>query len=178
MIVYRCVITGDEMLSDAYPLNPVKDENGEIVEGLMYCESRNIVKGGGDIDIGCGNSFGGGGEDEAADSTVETVNNVIDGFQYTETQVGSATDFKSWLKEYMGAVRNALRAKGKPKEEIQAFMGTASGIARYLLKNFSDLQFYLGPAFNPEAMVFSIYTEGATTPNFLYIMGGFEQEKF
>jgi hypothetical protein len=179
MIVYRCVITGDEMLSDAYPLKPVVDSDGNVVEGLMYCESKNITKGGGDVDIGCGNSFGGGGgDDEAVDDAVETVNNVIDGFQYTETQVGGANDFKSWLKEYFGAVRAQLRDKGKPKEEIQAFMGTASGIAKYLLTNFTDLQFFLGPAFNPEAMVFSIYPEGNTTPNFLYIMGGYEQEKF
>lgn len=179
MIVYRCVITGDEMLSDAYPLKPVVNSDGEVVEGLMYCESKNVTKGGGEVDIGCGNSFGGGGgDDEAVDDTVETVNNVIDGFQYTETQVGGAADFKAWLKEYMGAVRAALRTKGKPKDEIQTFMGHAAGIAKYLLTNFSDLQFYLGPSFNPESMVFSIYPEGATTPNFLFIMGGFEQEKF
>mmetsp|Transcript_36496 Transcript_36496/g.26572 ORF Transcript_36496/g.26572 Transcript_36496/m.26572 type:complete len:179 (-) Transcript_36496:12-548(-) len=178
MIVYRCLITGDEMLSDAYKLHEVVDSDGNVVEGLMYCESKNIAKGGDDVDIGCGNSFGGGGEEDAVDSTAETVNNVIDSFQYTETQVGGASDFKAWLKEYFQQVRKILRDKGKPKEEIQAFMGTASGIAKYLLTNFSDLQFYLGPAFNPESMCFSIYPEGATTPNFLYIMGGIDAEKF
>ena len=60
-------------------------------------ESKNITKTDGDVDIGCGNSFGGGGEDEGG-ATVETVNNVIDGFAYTETQVGTAADFKSWIK--------------------------------------------------------------------------------
>eukprot|EP00604_Paraphysomonas_vestita_P000951 CAMPEP_0174817668 /NCGR_PEP_ID=MMETSP1107-20130205/155_1 /TAXON_ID=36770 /ORGANISM="Paraphysomonas vestita, Strain GFlagA" /LENGTH=179 /DNA_ID=CAMNT_0016028593 /DNA_START=89 /DNA_END=628 /DNA_ORIENTATION=- len=179
MIVYRDIISGDEMLSDAFPLKPVVDENGEVIEGLMYCESRNITKGGGDIDIGCGNSFGGATEDDAGvDDSVQTVNNVIDSFQYTETQVGSATDFKAWIKEYMNAVRQKLRDAGKEREQIQAFMGQAPNIAKFLLKNFKDLQFYLGPAFDPSTMVFSLYAEGATTPNFYFIMGGYVQEKF
>jgi hypothetical protein len=145
----------------------------------MMCESKNIVKGGGDVDIGCGNSFGGTGEDDAGvDDQVQTVNNVVDGFQYTETQIGGANDFKAWIKEYMNAVVLKLREKGTPKEEIQAFKASAPGIAKFFLKNFSDVQFYLGASFNPESMVFSIYPEGAVTPNFYFIMGGLKAEKF
>jgi hypothetical protein len=138
-----------------------------------------ITKNSDDVDVGCGNAFGSGGEDaEGVDSSASTVNNVIDGFQYTETQIGSANDFKSWIKEYMNAVVLKLREKGKPKEEIQAFKATAPSVAKFFLKNFSDVQFYLGPSFNSESMVFSIYPEGATTPNFYYIMGGLIAEKF
>ncbi len=83
------------MLSDAYKLIPVVDKDGNTVEGLMMCESKNITKSDGDIDVGCGNAFGSGGEEgEGVDNTVQTVNNVIDGFQYTETQIGTANDFK------------------------------------------------------------------------------------
>ena len=78
----------------------------------------------------------------------------------------------------MNAIRTHMRSKGKDKEEIQAFMATAPGIAKFLLKNFNDLQFYLGPAFNPETMVFSMYPEGAVAPNFYYISQGFDQVKF
>ena len=31
MIVYRDIISGDEMLSDAYPLKPVVDKDGVVV---------------------------------------------------------------------------------------------------------------------------------------------------
>jgi len=179
MIVYRDLITGDEMLSDAFPLKQVVDADGNNIEGLMYCESKNIVKNADEVDVGCGNAFGSGGEEDAGvDSTAQTVNNVIDGFQYTETQIGGPTDFKSWIKEYFNAVVVKLREKGKPKEQIQAFKAQAPEIAKFLLKNFSDVQFYLGPSFNSESMVFSIYPEGAVTPNFYFIMGGYEAEKF
>jgi hypothetical protein len=145
----------------------------------MMCESKMISKSSDDVDVGCGNAFGSGGdEDGGVDSSVQTVNNVIEGFQYTETQVGGASDFKSWIKDYMNAIVLKLREKGKPKEEIQAFKATAPGIAKFLLTRFSEVQFYLGPSFNPESMVFSIYPEGATTPSFYYIMGGMQAEKF
>ncbi len=78
----------------------------------------------------------------------------------------------------MNAVVLKLREKGTPKEEIQAFKATAPNIAKFFLTNFSDVQFFLGPSFNSESMVFSIYPDGAVTPNFYYIMGGFVAEKF
>lgn len=145
----------------------------------MCCESKMINKGGDDVDIGCGNSFGGDtGEDGPADDTVQKVNNVIDGFQYTETSVGSAIDLKGFLKDYFNAIVLKLREMKTPKEEIQAFKATCPLVATFLIKNFKELQFYLGPSFCPESMVFSIYPDGAVTPNFYFIMGGFKSEKF
>ncbi len=150
------------------------------IEGLICAESKLIVKNSEDIDVGCGNEFGSGGENEDGplENTAQKVNNIIDGFQYTETQVGSASDFKSWIKEYFNAVVLKLREKGKPKEEIQAFKALAPEIAKFFLKNFADLQFYLGPSFDSSTMVFSIYAEGAETPTFYYILGGYDVEKF
>lgn len=145
----------------------------------MYCESKNIVKSSDDVDVGCGNAFGSGGEEDGGvDSTAQTVNNVIDGFQYTETQIGTANDFKAWIKEYMNLVVTKLREKNTPKEQIQAFKASAPNVAKFFLKRFSDVQFYLSASFNSESMVFSIYPEGAVTPNFYYIMGGILSEKF
>lgn len=201
MIVYVDLISGDEVLSDAFTLKQVVDKDGAIVEGLMFVESKMIKKSDDDIDVGCGNAFGGDEEGEAGgDSGVAMVNNVVDGFQYTETQIGTANDFKAWIKEYMNAIVTKLRESGKPKEEIQAFKGQAAGIAKFFLTNFSELQFYLGkcrifikivdicwyiciymyigPSFVADSMVFSIYPEGATTPNFYYIMGGLKASKF
>mmetsp|Transcript_24403 Transcript_24403/g.22174 ORF Transcript_24403/g.22174 Transcript_24403/m.22174 type:complete len:183 (+) Transcript_24403:33-581(+) len=182
MIVYKDVISDDEVLSDAFVLQQVIDGDGTAIEGFMFVESKNIVKSGDDVDVGCGNAFGsGGGEDDeggGVDNSAQTVNNVIDGFQYTETQIGSLSDFKSWIKEYLNNVVIKLREKGKPKEFIQAFKAQATNIAKYLFKNFKDLQFYLGPSYNSETMIFSLYPEGALTPNFYYIMGALTAEKF
>jgi Translationally controlled tumour protein len=145
----------------------------------MMVESKMISKNDDDVDIGNSGPPAEGGEDEGpAGGGPVQVNNVVDGFQYTETQIGTPSDFKAWIKEYMNAIVLKLRESGKPKEEIQAFKATAPNIAKFLLKNFSDVQFYLGPSFCADSMVFSIYPEGALVPNFYYIMGGMKREKF
>ena len=176
MIVYKDVLSGDEVLSDAFSLKEVLDKDGNTVPGLMMIESKMISKSD-DVDVGCGDAFGGGGDDGPAD-TSQMVNNVVDSFQLTETQIGSPSDFKAWIKEYMNLIRSYMKEKGLGKEKIQEFMGKATGIAKFLLQNFSDLQFYLGPAFNPDTMIFSLYPEGAVVPNFYYIMDGLAAEKF
>jgi hypothetical protein len=178
MLVYTDLLSGDELLSDAFSLKQVMDADGTPVEGLMYCESKMVQKGGDAVDIGCGGAFGGDDPDAGADDTVETVNNVIDRFGYTETQIGSASDFKGWIKDYMNAIRQKKRDAGVDKEKIKEFMACAPKIATYFLKRFSDVQFYLGPSFSPESMVFSIYEDGDTTPRFYYIMDGMVANKF
>ena len=75
MIVYKDIISGDEAISDSYKIQPVM-ENGEEVPGLIEADSALIAVGVGDIDIGCGNAFGGAGADEGADDTVEKENNI------------------------------------------------------------------------------------------------------
>eukprot|EP01041_Mallomonas_annulata_P008680 gene8680-17919_t len=180
MIVYRDIISGDEVLSDAFKLVPVLDDDGNEIPGLMQCASMMIKPAGDDVDVGCGNAFGGTSEEDAgpAGETVAMVNNVVTGFQYTETTCGTAVDLKTFLKSYFGAIREHMKSKGKPQEDIKAFMATAPVIATFLIKKFKDLQFFLTASFNPETMVYSIYPEGATAPNFIYIMSGLIAEKF
>lgn len=62
-------------------------------------DSANVAVGGGDIDIGCGNAFGGAAEDEGADDTVEKENNISGaraGFGYTVSQSASQSGSTSW----------------------------------------------------------------------------------
>jgi hypothetical protein len=77
MIIFKCRFSGDEMLSDAFKPVNVKDADGNEVPGLIEIESIKVNKSGGEVDIGCGNEFGGEGGDEVED-TSEAVNNVID----------------------------------------------------------------------------------------------------
>jgi hypothetical protein len=44
MIIYKCRFTGDEMCSDAFKPGPVKDDEGNIVEGLMQIQSQKVNK--------------------------------------------------------------------------------------------------------------------------------------
>ena len=181
MLIYKCRVTGDELISDAYKLRPVIDpETKEEVEGLMECDSMMVTKGGGNIDIGAGNAFGGANDDdEGVADTVEKVNNVIDsdlGFGLSEVPL-KKIDLKEYLKTYCGAIR--LLLKDDPKIEgprVKAFTQSAPNFCKFLLTKYDDLQFFMSPAFNPDgAMVYSYYRD--TTQVFVFIKEGLIEEK-
>merc|ERR1711871_1318360 len=133
------MISGDEVLSDAFSLKDVLDKEGNVVPGLMMIESKMISKSD-DVDVGCGDAFGGGDADGPID-TSQMVNNVIDSFQLTEYQMGSQADFKAWIKESMNAIRTQMKEKGLGKEKIQEFMGKAQGIAKFFYRIFPIFNF-------------------------------------
>mmetsp|Transcript_10879 Transcript_10879/g.16067 ORF Transcript_10879/g.16067 Transcript_10879/m.16067 type:complete len:181 (-) Transcript_10879:425-967(-) len=180
MLVYKDLFTGDELMSDSHKINPVVDEDGEEVPGLFEVESRTIAVGGDNIDIGCGNAFGGGDED--VDDNVEKENNIISesaGFGYTEIPFGSKAEFKAYLKDHVRKIRSELKANGKPQAEIKQFMSEAPEFVKWLLGMYSEFQFYVGRAINPEAcFVYAYYKEGALNPTFVFIKEGLLQEKF
>jgi hypothetical protein len=66
----------------------------------------------------------------------------------------------------------------KRKEKIQLFKSQGAGIAKFLIKNHADLQFYLLASFDPESMVFAMYPEGAVAPYFYFIQAATSEEKF
>jgi hypothetical protein len=182
MLIYKCRVTGDEMISDAYNLRDVVDDEGNVVPELMECDSLSVNKdSGANVDVGGGNAFGGGGEDEAPEDTSENVNNVIDeglGFGYNECPMGKK-DFKDFLKSYCGAVRTMLKEDPKIEgPEVKAFTQAAPEFCKFLLKKADDLQFYMSSSFNPDGcMALAYYKEGALQPTFIYIKKGLIEEK-
>ncbi|CAM9461056.1 unnamed protein product [Phaeothamnion confervicola] len=177
MLVYKDVVSGDEMCTDAFAQSPVLDTEGNPVPGLFEIESRTITKGGDNIDIGCGGEFG--GAEEEVNDTVEKVNNVIESFRLTEVPFGNKNEFKDWIKEYVRKVRSAHKEKGTPQEKIKEFMAQAPEMVKFLMGQFKEWQFYTGESMDSEAgMVFAYYKEEAPTPTFVYINFGLVEEKF
>jgi hypothetical protein len=58
MRIFQDLFTGCEIISDSYPF--VQFADGAFVE----IRSRNVVKGDVEVDVGCGNAFGGKNEGE------------------------------------------------------------------------------------------------------------------
>jgi len=177
MIVYKDLISGDEMMTDAFPRNPVHDNDGNVVEGLFEVESSMSVKGSDNIDIGCGNAFG--GDEQAADSSVEKVNNVVDSFTYTEVPFGKKSELKEYLRDYFRSIRSKLKEDGTPQPEIKEFMSQAPAMVVFLLGKFADMQTFAGESMTAEGgMAYGYYKDGAHCPTFVYITKSLEAEKF
>ena len=177
MIVYNDIISGDEMMTDAFPQETVLDSDGNLVEGLFGVKSSTMSKGGENVDVGCGSAFGGG--DEVLDDSVEKVNNVIDPFKYTEVPFSKKSEMLDYLKSYVRNVRTKLRESGTPQPEIKEFMAQAPAMVKFLMSKFDDLQTFVGESMDADGMiVFGYYPESAHHPTFLYLKKGLKAEKF
>ena len=179
MLVYQDLFTEDEMMSDSYRRNPI-EVDGEVIEGLFEVESENRAVGADDVDIGCGNEFGGG--DDAMDDSVETENTVSGtrtGFNYTEMPFSSKAELKEYLKDYMRRIRAHMKESGAERETIKQFMEESGKAAIWLINKYRDLQFFMGPSMDPDAgIVYAYYKDGAITPTFVYFKWGLRECKF
>ena len=105
------------MISDSFPISEVTDSEGNKVNGMFKVKSKNVAVDD-NVDIGCGNAFG-GDADEGPPADVETVNNIVDSFKYQETNLGTASDLKEFLKGYFPAVVAAKKEAGVPQEQVR-----------------------------------------------------------
>jgi len=155
MIIYKDLLTGDEIISDSYNL--------KLIDNIVYeadCKKINI--GGESFDVG-GNPSAEGGE-EALDDNVETKLDVAHSFRLTETQFDKKT-YLSHLKTYMKKVKEGLKEKGASDDEVKEFETGASAYAKKIIGKFKDFEFLIGESMDPDGMVVLLnYREDGTTP--------------
>merc|ERR1712230_44990 len=149
MLLYTDALTGDEMISDAYDLK-------EIDDVVYEADSKMIVIKDGEVDIGANASA-----EEAAQELAED-----------ETQV----NYMVYLKGYMKAVKEHL-SKTNP-DRVPVFEKNAQGMAKKILGNFKDYEFYTGEGMNPDGMVALLnYREDGVTPYFTFWKDGLKEVK-
>lgn len=106
MKLYKDIFTGTEIISDGFKFVP--DYEGVVVK----VKTSWVVKGEDNIDIGCGNAFGGPSEDQGGNANVEKVLDVIDIFKYEETSHDVAS-FTAYFKVYMKKLLTYIEGKDK-----------------------------------------------------------------
>lgn len=128
----------------------------------------------GDVDIGA-NPSAEGGDDEGADSTVETVNNVVYSFRLTPSSFDKKT-YMSYIKGYMKALKAKLNETNP--ERVAIFEKNATTLVKKILGNFKDYEFYVGESMDPDGMVALLnYREDGVTPFFTFFKDGLKEEK-
>lgn len=171
MKVYFDVFSNDELISDSYR---TELKYGEVI---MEVESRMVVKGADDVDIGRGNEFGGGGEDEVVDVNAVRVNDIVDSFSLQETSF-TKKEYVTVLKAYMQKLKKHLEAQGS--ERVTPFMEGATLFAKWVVANFDEFKFYTGSGYDQSAMIILSYYKEPTNdaPHFLFIKDGLREEKY
>ncbi|XP_029935990.1 translationally-controlled tumor protein homolog [Myripristis murdjan] len=170
MIIYKCILTGDEMFSDVYKV--VESENGIIyeVEGKMTSRKSD------DIDESV---FGGNASAEEAVESVEstTVSGVDIILNHKLQQTGFTKEsYKTYIKDYMKAVKEKLSEKNP--DRVKPFMAGAPMEVKKILSNFKEYEFFIGESMNPDGMVGLLgFREDGLTPYMVFFKDGLEIEK-
>ncbi|RKF76486.1 Translationally-controlled tumor protein-like protein [Golovinomyces cichoracearum] len=155
MIIYTDIITGDEILSDSFPLKEV--------DGIVYeCDCAMINLKGPTVDIGANPSAEEAIED--VDESAQTVNNIVNSFRLQSLGFDKKS-YLQYLKGYMKMVKDKMTAKGISEEDITNFEKKAQIYAKKIIGKFKDYEFYTGESLDPNGMVILLnYREDGITP--------------
>lgn len=128
----------------------------------------------GEVDIGA-NPSAEGGDDEGADDSAQTVNNVIYSFRLSPTSFDKKS-YMTYIKGYMKALKAKLNETNP--ERVASFEKNAATLVKKILGNFKDYEFYVGESMNPDGMVALLnYREDGVTPYFTFFKDGLVEQK-
>lgn len=155
MIIYKDLITGDEIISDSYNLKEI--------DGVAYeADCKKITIGNENIDIGANPSAE--EAEEGVDDNAQAVIDVVHSFRLNETSFDKKS-YLSHLKTYMKKVKEAMKEKGASEDEVKEFEKGASTFAKKIVGNFKDYEFLIGESMDPDGMVILLnYREDGITP--------------
>jgi hypothetical protein len=167
MLIYKDVISGDEMISDAYDI--------KVIDGAVFeVDSQLInIKPGADVDIGANPSAEDG--EEALEDGAISINNVVYSFRLQETSFDKKS-FMTYIKGYMKKVK-AYLAEHNP-DAVEAFEKGATNYVKKIIGNFKDYEFFTGESMDPDGMVVLLnYREDGTTPYLIFWKHGLKEDK-
>ncbi|KAL9117221.1 MAG: hypothetical protein Q9187_006244, partial [Circinaria calcarea] len=165
MIIYKDIVSGDEIISDTWELKEVDDAVYEV-------DCKRVTKGIDNIDIGANPSA------EEAEEGVEDgqkqVIDVVDAFRLnymgdepSGTRLFTTKkDYLGALKTYMKKVVEKLKEGGADEATIKKFQtGAQNYYTKHIAPNFKDFDFYVGESMDTDGMIVLLnYREDGITP--------------
>jgi hypothetical protein len=177
MIIYKDIISGDELLSDTFT---IKDVDGVLWEA----DCRKYLKGQESFALaGANPSAEGEDEDGDAEGVQTMVHDIEEQFRLVwlkdeEGMKPSKDAFKAHLKVYVKGVNNRLKEKGASEETVKAFQSGAAAAVKKLLGNYDNYDVLMGQAMDGNAMhVLIDFRDDGVTPYATLWKHGLEEMK-
>ncbi|KAM9344110.1 translationally-controlled tumor protein homolog [Pholidichthys leucotaenia] len=168
MIIYKDVISNDEMFSDIYKIQE-RDIFYEV-EGKRITRSEQL-----DDSLFGANPSADEVAESSDDAATESGIDIILNHKLQPTSF-SKKAYMCYIKEYMKTLKANLKEPNP--EKVQCFADRATCEVKCILKNFNDYEFYTGESMNPEGMVALLnYREDGITPYLLFFKDGLYTEK-
>uniref|UniRef100_A0A8C0D221 Translationally-controlled tumor protein n=1 Tax=Balaenoptera musculus TaxID=9771 RepID=A0A8C0D221_BALMU len=162
MIMYRDLISRDEMFSDIYKIREVADRLCPEVEGKMVSRTE------GNTDDSL---IGGNASAEVITGVDIVMNRHLQETSFTEEAN------KKHIKDYMKSIKGKLEEQ-RP-ERVKPFMTGAAEQIKHILANFKNDQFFIGENMNPDVMAALLdYREDSMMPYMALFKDSLEMEKW
>merc|ERR1712243_360611 len=170
MIIFKDIISGDEMFSDAF------DIDDSYMDGAFYkIKCKKVSKGGTQLD---GAAFGFNASEEAVDDeAVEQVWDVVDSHQLQSTIPFDKKMFNGYVKTYAKAVLAALEEKGLTDKAAE-FKKSAGAAVKYMKSIITDCDIFMGESGNVDgSMAYLNFEENGIDAYMLFLKGAIFEEK-
>ncbi|XP_060073979.1 translationally-controlled tumor protein homolog [Ylistrum balloti] len=174
MKVYKDIMTGNEMISDSFKITM-----HEPVRGMMTVKGKMKKEDGvPDIDIGANAS-----KEEESEQLQEAegqlgVDVVID-FRLKETEM-TKKDLKLLMKEKMKGLlaKKTEEAKKDETVDVNGFKADCQKMVEWALKNFEDIQLYIGEDYDEDCMPVFLINRGGEDIHMYYFHHALIEEKY
>ena len=146
MRIYKCIISGDEVLCDND--RPLVEQDGVVyvVKG-KYIE---IANDDGGVSANVDEDAAEGATAEGADSTKQRVVDVVHQNRLMETSYDKKS-FMAYIKGYMKMLKEKLEADAP--DRVADFQAGAQTFVKKVIAEFDDYQFFLGESSTDEGIV-------------------------
>lgn len=140
MLVFQDIFKNDEFMSDIFKFELAYED--AIMKVQSTYKNPDQV---GNINIGCGNAFGAGEEEDAGNGNTGNGVKVIDVIHNANLQLFtmSKSEFMAYIKEYFGRIVKYLEENGKA-DRIPGFKKGASAFIKFIVPKFDEIEIYCG----------------------------------
>jgi len=171
MIIYKCVISNDEMFSDSFPLK-------EANEGIFYeVTGKRVTRAEGfDDSLISANASAEDAAETNEDSSTSGIDIVLNHKLESVTPYNKK-DYLKYMKEYVKAIKAHLEATNPGR--VEAFVANIPAAVKRITSDIDNFEFFMGESLNEKGMFGLLnYREDGITPYMLFFKDGLIAEKF
>ncbi|CAK8697845.1 translationally-controlled tumor protein homolog [Clavelina lepadiformis] len=171
MIIYKDILTGDEMLSDTYQIK-------EVMEILwkVNCQKKTITATKIDDKLIGGNASQEEQQECLEEGSSSTEMDIVADYQLQSMPPFDRKGFLNYFKPYCKKVLKKLEEQGET-EKAAEFKAKAPAAVAYLSKNIKDFDIYSGESSDVDGSFGYLDWEDGTTPYMLFFKHALIEEK-
>lgn len=172
MIIFKDLLTGDEMFTDS--------SKYKVIDDCIYeVDCRHVSRKHGEVTLDGANPSQENG-DEGTDEVTESGLDLVLNQRLIETGF-SKNDYKSYLKMYTKALQDKWKELGKSESEINEAKSKFTEAVKKVLPKLGDFQFFMGESSNPDGLIalleYRQIAGGDEKPIMIFFKHGLEEEK-